>query len=127
MPKETANNFKGPTFMYGPKGEAQIFTDSTAVPEGWTDIPPRDETHPPEKAPVPKPATGAAALPMTRDEIITALKAGNVEFKGNQGTQALYDTLLAALKAHCLAQEIAVPEGASAPDLFKLLEVKPSA
>lgn len=117
------NTFKGPTVMYGPEGEFQIFTDSTEVPAGWADDPSKFKSADKPKAAAP----AANALPMTRDEIITALKAGNVPFKGNAGTAALYEALLDALKAHCLAQEITIPDGASAPDLLKLLEVQPSA
>jgi hypothetical protein len=123
MADKNVNTFKGPTYMYGPKGEAEIFNDSTLVPEGWLDSADKFKPADPEKV---KQPTGAAAVPMTREEIIVALKAGNVAFKGNAGTQGLYAALLDALKAHCLAQEIAVPEGATAPDLLKLLEVNPA-
>jgi hypothetical protein len=43
---EPKNTFKGPTFRYGPNGEAKIFHDSRGVPEGWLDHPGPHEEKP---------------------------------------------------------------------------------
>jgi hypothetical protein len=116
MVERVENTFKGPTYRYGPNGEAEIFTDSTLVPAGWTDTP----TSAGEEAP-PAPADHG----MARADIVAALKAGNIQFKANAKTSTLYDDLLGALISHAAAQEITVPEGATAPDILKLLEVSP--
>lgn len=125
------SKFLGPTVMYGPKGESEIFTDSSLVPEGWQDDPAKftadgELVKPPETGDDDK-TTAAVALPMARADIVAALKAGKVEFKGNAKTGDLYALLLSALLAHAKEAEIEVPEGATAPDILKLLEVQPSA
>jgi hypothetical protein len=106
------NTFKCPTFMYGPKGEAQIFTDSNDVPKGWAESPAAA-----------KAGAGDDGLPMTRDEIVAALKAGSVSFKASASTEKLYLALGEAVKGHLSAQDIAFPDDASVPDLMKLLPV----
>ena len=112
-----ANTFKGPTVMYGPKGEFQTFLDSNEVPEGWTDAPPSANA-----AVAAKTAASNPALTMTRDEIVIALKNGNVDFKPNAPTGKLYAALGDALKGHLEAQEIAFDPDATVPELMKLLE-----
>lgn len=55
------NKFLGPTFRYGPNGEAEIFTNSDDVPAGWADSPQKAKANaakaaaPVEPPPAPKP------------------------------------------------------------------------
>lgn len=115
MAQDETNKFSGPTVMYGPKGDSQVFHHSKDVPAGWKDAPASaaDET---KKTPAP-PAT----LPMARDAIIAALESGGVEYKKNAGTKALYDQLVASVQAHLTTNKIEFPADATAPELLELL------
>jgi hypothetical protein len=74
-----------PAFRYGPNGEAQIFQRPEDVPEGWKDSPGAHFEPPPAVKPA----------PMTREEVVAALKARGVEFKRNAPTSVLCDQLKA--------------------------------
>ena len=112
------NTFKGPTYRYGPNGEAKIFNDSNDVPEGWLDHHPT----PAEAAEIAVIVPGAsAAIPMTREEIIAALEGGGIGYKRNAGTKALYDQLTVKVKEHLVEREIAFPAGADTKALLELL------
>lgn len=119
------NKFKGATVMYGPKNASQVFTDSNDVPKGWSDNPGDFTAEAGESEVVKETAPDAAALPMERADIVVALKAGNVQFKGNASTANLYAALVESLKAHLTATEVAFPADATAPEMLKLLDVNP--
>ncbi len=107
-----------PAFKWNPEtGESQIFNAAHEVPGGWLDQHP-SSTSAAEKETAKADATGA--LPMTKAEIVEALKAGNIPFKAQSGAKALYDLLDTALRAHLAAEKITVPDGANVPALLIL-------
>src|ERR1700704_1324572 len=86
MSKPGINEFAGPTYRYGPKGEAQIFTDSRDVPEGWQD-------HPSAFAPKAGKVANTDDNALSRDELKAALTAGGIQYQQNAGTAALASLL----------------------------------
>lgn len=83
-----------PGMRWSPTGEARVFTSAAEVPEGWTDYHPDSAT---EAAPAP--ADKTSALPLTREQIIAALKERGADAKPNASTKSLYDKLLLLVEA----------------------------
>ena len=107
-----------PAYMWSPEGEKRVFEKAEDVPEGWLDHHPNhfDGQKPPP------PAKAAAPTPMTRDEIVAALIAGEIPFSKNAGTRALYDQLTAKVKVALKAHKIHYSDEM---DTRKLLELLP--
>lgn len=111
-----------PAMKWHPEtGVPEVFHTAQDVPDGYLDCHPNSLEA--------KKASQAAAgntnqLPMTKAEIVEALKAGNIEFKPNQGAKALYDILEAALREHLTANKVEIPEGANVPALLALANPK---
>jgi hypothetical protein len=98
-------------------GENQIFQAESEVPEGYLNYHPANPPEGVEKALETKPE----ALPMTRKEIVKVLNDGGIIFDPKAKVPALYDLLVASLKAHLIASETAFPETATGPELLALV------
>lgn len=108
----------GPTMAWDKDGNSQVFPSAAEIPEGFSDRHPADLAHSTLKEPTPpKPNT----LPMTKAEIVEALKAGGIEAKPNMGAKALYDLLLTSLRDVLTESQIAFDPEADAPALLKLV------
>jgi hypothetical protein len=120
---KATNKFKGPTYHYGPNGEAEIFHHSDHVPKGWTPHPKAaDEAQDgDEKQPDPKTGDGAAALPMKKKDIVAALSEGGIDFNSRASAGDLYTLLLENLRKVLTEAEIAFAPEADAPALLELL------
>lgn len=105
-----------PAYKWHPQtGDAKIFESASEVPEGWLD------THPANLKNVTTDAPKSDELPMSRDEIKDALKAGNIEFVSNAKTPALYALLVENLQSHLKDAGVEFPENATAPELLALV------
>lgn len=98
-------------------GEWQIFKTADEVPEGWLNHHPEHKT---EKE-APPPPQKKSSLDLTRPEIMEALSAGDIEFKQNTGTAALYVLLTEKVKAVLNERNIAFDDSAGTKALLGLL------
>lgn len=106
-----------PAMKWHPEtGVAAVFHTPHDVPEGYLDQHPSSL----EKTPAVKPST-PGALPMTKAEIVAALKAGAIEYPATAGAKALYDLLDKTLREHLTANNIPIPENANVPALLALV------
>lgn len=115
MSKDTTNNLKGPTVMYGPAGETEVFHHHKDIPEGWADDPAKHAPADPANAPPPK------TVPMTRAEIVEALVSGGIEFKKNAGAAALYELLTVNVVAALVEAKIVFDPASDTKTLLGLL------
>lgn len=115
MSKDPTNHLKGPTVMYGPVGESQIFHHHNDIPEGWADDPLK---HAPAD---PANITPLKTVPMTRAEIVEALVSGGVEFKKNAGAASLYELLTVNVIAALTEAKIEFDPAADTKTLMGLL------
>jgi len=83
--------FAGPSYYYGPDGEAKIFHDSDEVPAGWLDDPKKHKAKP-EVVQKPEDVLG-----MTKAEIVAALNEGGIAFQKNASAKTLHDLLRASV------------------------------
>lgn len=113
-----------PSWRYGPQGASQIFQAEADVPEGWEDHPSKvgapkaaktkkqaaasAPAAPPAGGPLEPPADEPAKDPpndedmdtkLSREQIMAALAARNIEFSKNTPTKALYAKFLAAVES----------------------------
>lgn len=106
-----------PAMKWHPEtGEATVYNSPHEVPEGHLDQHPASL----EKTPALKPSA-PSALPMTKAEIVTALKAGNIEYPATAGAKALYDLLDKTLREHLTANNVTIPDNANVPALLALV------
>ena len=83
-----------PSVRYGPNGENEVFTCEADVPKGWADTPDAfkksEAAKPVEKA---KPAE-KQEIPLSRSQIIAALKQRKASFSIRATDAALYAQLV---------------------------------
>lgn len=101
-------------------GESQTFETINEVPEGWLDYHPHGDDAK-AKSEKPKAAAKSDEVPMTREEIVAALNAGEVKFAPNAGLKSLYTLLVKNLKEHLTILEVKFDETASGPELLEIL------
>lgn len=112
-----------PAMLWNQKtGESRVFERAEDVPAGYLDHYPTDA----EKAEAPEPAS-PNALPMTREEIIAALKQGGIKFKGNASAAVLYAQLTDAVHFALTEAKVEFNPESPTPDLLKLLAPKEGA
>lgn len=107
-----------PAMKWHPEtGASEIFNSASDVPEGYLDCHPNSvqDNRPP-------PAPKAGVLPMTKAEMVAALKAGNIEYPANAGAKALYELLDGKLREHLATNNVPVPEGADVRALLTLIK-----
>lgn len=120
-------------------GEAQVFDDE-AQPEGFIDHHPNDpDKGTPAKAPKkndPPSHQGGnsgdndpdkakhAQLSMTKDQMISALKAGNIEFDPKAKAAELDELLHSKLREALTAAGKEIPEGTTTAGLWDLVRQK---
>lgn len=98
--------YNGPTWMYDPNtGEGRVFTDSADVPKGWLDHVP----------------AASERKPMTRDEIVAALEAGDIKFDHKAKVAELRDLLTDSVVTALEAAKIEHDPKADVRDLLALL------
>jgi len=114
------------------EGNAHLCRSEADVQPGWTDqhpsnipaeaapAPPPD--HPPPSNETPPAPEAPEVQEMTREEIVTALNEGGVQFSNNAPTKALYKKLRVALiEALSAVENIAFDPEADARTLLNLL------
>jgi len=95
-------------------GESQIFQTQEDMPAGWLDYNPTGADG------LEKPKA-SNPLPMTREEIVAALNQGQITFKKNAGTAALYDQLRDALRKFLTERSITFEQDADGKTLLDLV------
>jgi len=93
-----------PAFRTSPDGtESRVFARPEDVPPGWCskrDPPKQPVLSPPQPDPRrDDDVRGGDPLPLTREQIVAALKKRGVAFQRNAATEALYAKLLAIVEA----------------------------
>lgn len=100
-------------------GESKVFARAGDVPAGWLNHHPDDKD--PAKQPPAPIAEKPPVLPMTRKEVVQALKDGGIEFAANAPHAALYDLLLIGVKSALTEAQITFdPESTDAKALLGL-------
>lgn len=89
MTEATDKNW--PAWFYGPNGESEIFQHPADVPEGWLDDPNKHGANLSKEPP-----KGAEPPPLSRGDIMAALKERGIRVDVKLPTKALYDQLVAA-------------------------------
>lgn len=113
-----------PAMMWHPTtGENRVFTAAVDVPDGWLDHYPTGEADAEPAKPADAPD---AALPMTRDEIKTALDTLRVKYAKNARDATLYGMLIEALHEDLASAGVAFDPEAAAPALIVLLGQPPA-
>lgn len=82
-----------PAWRYGPNGQSEVFTETSAVPEGWEDHPSKvitpertgSKPMPPKTDAIPAAQRGAKPLPAKNDAApeATGSKTGDTDDKSN--------------------------------------------
>lgn len=109
-----------PAWFYDPETQTgQVFNNADEVPEGWVD---RLDGEPTVVGSEAKPAKAEKAdKGMARQDIITALKNGNVEFKATMKTEELHDLLKGKVMEVLAQRNIAFDADADVRDLLAKL------
>jgi hypothetical protein len=117
-------NQQFPAMMWHPiTGEAVTVNSAAEVPDGYLDQHPNSLAEA-EKATPEKPAVG---LPMDRAAIVAALNEGEIAFKKNAPTGALYNQLTASLRDALASANVTAPDSAEAPELLEMVKALPPA
>lgn len=112
-----------PAWRYNPKTrQGQIFDNADDVPTGWVRRLPEEGEDEPVTTKAKPAAKQAAATgerePMTRQELMTALKGGGVTFKANAKNEELHDLLKGKVMEVLAQRDIAFDADADVRDLL---------
>lgn len=109
-------------------GESRVFHDHETPSADWLDHHPNDPNADKVDSTVKRDAeadaivrANAGKLPMTRDEIKSALDAAEIPYAPNAKDKTLYDLLVKSLVAHLTENNIPFPEDADAKQLLALV------
>jgi hypothetical protein len=106
------NEFKGPTFRYGPNGESAVFHDSREVPEGWLDDPAKHGAT--QSKAVGKPS-------LTRKEMVELLEKGGIAHDPRAKVEVLDAVLREAVSKFLTEANISFDPSAETKALVELL------
>lgn len=114
-PKNLGGDF--PALKWDPEtGECREFTKAGDVPAGWLNTHPNNLPKAEKVEPAP--------LPLSRKEVLKALKDGGIEFAASADHRSLYDLLLQSVKASLTEAGIAFD--AESTDAKELLGLFPA-
>lgn len=115
-------------WRYDPKtGEGRVFDNEDDVPKGWVDRVPEEGDEPAKVAKAAKePVAGKAPKPeepkpMTRQELMAALKGGGVTFSATAKNEDLHDLLKGKVMEVLAQRQIAFNADADVRDLLALI------
>lgn len=119
-PFDTTTFVEYPKQVYSPATcEMKVANNITEIPEGWIDHYPTEAEQgkavsQPEDAP----------SPLSRDQLIAALKEGSIQYNNRGNIKELESTLNNALRVTLANKNVAIPVGVTIIDLLKLVGSK---